>query len=109
VRLLNFNPEPDTYIGQKVKVQGFVIHPPKVAEQYLWIGRFIITCCAADAYPVGLPVKLPPNQTRAAFPPDSWLEIEGETITAELQGKRKLTIQASSLKPIPEPKNPYDY
>jgi len=109
VRLLNFNPEPDTYIGQKVKVQGFVIHPPKVAEQYLWIGRFIITCCAADAYPVGLPVKLPPNQTRAAFPPDSWLEIEGETITAELQGKRKLTIQAFSLKPIPEPKNPYDY
>ncbi|NJS08914.1 MAG: TIGR03943 family protein [Microcoleus sp. CSU_2_2] len=109
VRLLNFNPEPDTYTGQKVNVQGFVIHPPNVAEQYLWIGRFIITCCAADAYPIGLPVKLPPNQTRAAFPPDSWFEIEGEAIAEELQGKRKLIIQASSLKPIPEPKNPYDY
>jgi uncharacterized repeat protein (TIGR03943 family) len=109
VRLLNFNPEPDTYTGQKVKVQGFVIHPPNVAEQYLWIGRFIITCCAADAYPIGLPVKLPPGQTRAAFPPDSWFEIEGEAISEELQGKRKLIIQASSLKPIPEPKNPYDY
>ena len=109
VRLLNFNPEPDTYMGQKVKVQGFVIHPPNVAEQYLWIGRFIITCCAADAYPVGLPVKLLIGQSRVAFPPDSWLEIEGEAIVAEIQGKRKLTIQASSLKPIPEPKNPYDY
>ncbi len=109
VRLLNFNPEPDTYKGQKVKVQGFVIHPPNIAEQYLWIGRFIITCCAADAYPVGLPVKLPIGQSRVAFPPDSWLEIEGEAIVEELQGKRKLTIQASSLKSIPEPKNPYDY
>ncbi len=109
VRLLNFNPEPDTYIGQKVKVQGFVIHPPNVSEQYIWIGRFIITCCAADAYPVGLPVKLPIGQSRTAFPPDSWLEIEGEASSEELQGKRKLTIQADSLKSIPEPKNPYDY
>lgn len=109
VRLLNFNPEPDTYKSQKVKVQGFVIHPPNVTEQYLWIGRFIITCCAADAYPVGLPVKLPTGKTRTAFPPDTWVEIEGETIVEELEGKRKLTIQAFSLKPIPEPKNPYDY
>jgi uncharacterized repeat protein (TIGR03943 family) len=109
VRLLNFNPEPDTYVGQKVKVQGFVIHPPNVAEQYLWIGRFIITCCAADAYPVGLPVKLPIGQSRVTFPPDSWLEIEGDAIAEEFQGKRKLTIQASSLKSISEPKNPYDY
>ena len=109
VRLLNFNPEPDTYRSQKVKVQGFVIHPPNVAEQYLWIGRFIITCCAADAYPIGLPVKLPIGQSRTAFTPDTWLEIEGETIVEELQGKRKLIIKASSLKPISEPKNPYDY
>ncbi len=109
VRLLNFNPEPDIYRGQKIKVQGFVIHPPNITEQYLWIGRFIITCCAADAYPIGLPVKLPIGQSRTAFAPDSWLEIEGETIVEELQGKRKLIIQASSLKPIPEPKNPYDY
>ncbi|MGL5063171.1 MAG: TIGR03943 family putative permease subunit [Microcoleus sp.] len=109
VRLLNFNPEPDTYRGQKVKVQGFVIHPPNVPEQYLWIGRFIITCCAADAYPIGLPVKLPTGQTRAAFPPDTWWEIEGEAIAEVFADKRKLTVQASSLKQIPEPKNPYDY
>jgi uncharacterized repeat protein (TIGR03943 family) len=109
VRLLNFNPEPDTYRGQKVKVQGFVIHPPNVSEQYLWIGRFIITCCAADAYPVGLPVKLPPGQTRASFPPDTWWEIAGEATSEELAGKRKLVVQASSLNQISEPKNPYDY
>lgn len=108
VRLLNFNPEPDTYKGQKVKVQGFVIYPPSLSDQYIWVGRFVITCCAADAYPVGLPVRLPVGQTRTAYPADKWLEIEGQMMTEELEGKRKLTIQASSLKPIPEPKNPYD-
>lgn len=109
VRLLNYNPEPDTYRGQKAKVQGFTIHPPTLSDRYIWIGRFVITCCAADAYPVGLPVKLPEGQTRATYPPDKWLEIEGQMITEELEGKRKLTIEALSLKPIPEPKNPYDY
>jgi uncharacterized repeat protein (TIGR03943 family) len=109
VRLLNFNPEPDSYTGQKVKVQGFVIHPPSLPNEYIWIARFVITCCAADAYPIGLPVKLQPGQKRETFPADSWLEIEGEMITEELTGKRKLVIMSSSLKAIPEPKNPYNY
>lgn len=109
IKLLNFNPEPDTYKGQKVKLQGFVVHPPSLSEQYLWISRFVITCCAADAYPIGLPVKLPPGETRRKFPSDKWLEITGEMMTEELQTKRKLVIKADTLTPIPEPKNPYDY
>lgn len=108
LRTLNVYPEPDVYNGQKVKVTGFVIYPPELSEQYFWISRFIITCCAADAYPVGLPVKLSTG-TRLEFPVDSWLEIEGKMITEEFNGQRKLTISPSLIKMIPEPKNPYDY
>ncbi len=107
VRTLNVYPEPDAYSGQKVKVRGFVIHPSELPPEYLLLSRFVITCCAADAYPVGLPVKL--TQNRQAYPQDSWLEVEGEMITQDLQNKRQLTIQASSLKPIQEPQNPYEY
>jgi uncharacterized repeat protein (TIGR03943 family) len=108
VRTLNVYPEPDAYTGQKVKVQGFAIHPPELAPEYILISRFVITCCAADAYPVGLPVKLTEN--RQAYPPDTWLEIEGQMITENLAGKRQLTIQASAPpKKISEPKNPYEY
>ncbi|HIK29711.1 MAG: TIGR03943 family protein [Oscillatoriaceae bacterium SKW80] len=107
VRTLSVYPEPETYRGQKVKVQGFVIHPPSLPEQYLIIARFIVTCCAADAYPVGLPVKLP--QSRTAYPADTWLEIEGQMGVEVLADKRQLVIEASSLKPIPKPPNPYDY
>jgi uncharacterized repeat protein (TIGR03943 family) len=73
----------------------------------LLLSRFVLTCCAADAYPVGLPVKL--KQDRQAYKPDTWLEVEGRMITETLNGKRQLTVEATSLKPIPEPKNPYDY
>lgn len=107
VRTLNVYPEPDAYIGQPVKVQGFVVHPPDLPSQYLLISRFVITCCAADAYPVGLPVKL--KVDRKTYRTDTWLEIEGRMITETLQGKRQLTIEASSLKGIPEPADPYFY
>jgi uncharacterized repeat protein (TIGR03943 family) len=107
IRTLTVYPEPDAYVGQKAKVQGFVIHPPNLPDQYLLISRFIITCCAADVYPVGLPVKLP--KSREGYKPDSWLEIEGEMTTETLAGKRQLTLVAKSIKPIHEPKNPYDF
>lgn len=108
VRTLNVYPEPDAYTGQKVKVQGFVIHPPQLPPEYLLLSRFVITCCAADAYPVGLPVKL--TQNRSAYPPDTWLEVEGQMLTENLGGKRQLTILASvPPRKIPEPSNPYEY
>ncbi|MEH2434159.1 MAG: TIGR03943 family protein [Nostoc sp.] len=107
VRTVNVYPEPDTYTGQKVKVQGFVIHPPDIGKEYLFLARFVLTCCAADAYPVGLPVKLPNNQE--AYSPDAWLEVEGQMVTENLAGKRQLTIAATSLKKIPQPQNPYSY
>lgn len=109
VRTLNVYPEPDAYTGQKVKVQGFVIPAAKseLPNSYFTIARFVITCCAADVYPVGLPVKLPASQK--PFEADRWLEVEGQMITENLNNKRQLVIQATSLQLIPEPKNPYDY
>lgn len=107
VRTLNVYPEPDAYTGQKVKVQGFVIHPPELPPEHLLLSRFVITCCAADVYPVGLPVKL--TQNSPVYPSDTWLEVEGQMTTGNLGGKRQLTIQASSIKQIAEPQNPYEY
>lgn len=107
VRTLTVYPEPDAYTGQSASVQGFVIHPSNLPDQYLLISRFILTCCAADAYPVSLPVKL--TGSRSAYKPDTWLEVQGQMMTETLDGKRQLVLRASALKPIDEPKNPYDY
>lgn len=107
IRTLSVNPEPDSYTNQKVNVNGFVVYSPDLSSQYLLLTRFVITCCAADAYPVSLPVKL--NGTRDTYKPDTWLQVEGKMITETLSGKRQLTIEANSVKEIPEPANPYDY
>lgn len=107
MRTLNVYPEPDEYTGDRVNVTGFVIDPEELPQGYLIVSRFVITCCAADAYPIGLPVKLPPNSPN--YPPDTWLSVQGEMITETLAKQRKLVIQANKIETIPEPKNPYDY
>ncbi|MGK7929504.1 MAG: TIGR03943 family protein [Spirulina sp.] len=107
IRTLNAYPEPDAYTDLPAKVTGFVVHLDSLPENYLLISRFVITCCAVDAYPVGLPVKLP--STREQFPPDSWLEIQGTMTTEELNGERRLVIQAIEANKIPTPANPYAF
>lgn len=118
VRTFNAYPEPDAYNGQEAKISGFVVHISQLPENYLYLSRFILTCCAVDAYPVGIIVKLP--ESRNNYPPDSWLEVEGSMITENLpnfvsndnsneKNKRQLVLNPISIKPIDTPKNPYGY
>ena len=107
IRTLDVYPEPDAYEGQPVNIDGFVVYPADLPETYLTLTQFVITCCAADAYPVGLPVKL--AQSRQAYPIDRWFEVKGKMITETLNNQRQLVVLATALDSIPEPKNPYSY
>lgn len=107
VRTISAYPEPDAYKGQKVKLTGFVVHAPDQPDNMFLITRFVITCCAADVYPVSLPVKI--AESRANYPPDKWLQIEGQADVDIKDGKRQVVIVASNITAISEPKNPYDY
>jgi uncharacterized repeat protein (TIGR03943 family) len=107
IRTLNVYPEPDAYAGQPVNVTGFVIHPPNWSDNYVMVARFVLTCCAADAYPVGLPVKL--SGDRSQFAPDSWISVQGEMMTETLDDQRRLVIQPETVLAVPEPKNPYEF
>lgn len=107
VRTLNAYPEPDAYVGQPAEVSGFVIHDPQLPDNYLLVARFVITCCAVDAYSVVLPVKL--DGTRTNYPPDSWISVQGTMISEELSGERKLVINPSEITNIPTPDTPYAY
>lgn len=107
VRTLNVYPEPDAYKDQKAKIEGFVIHIKDQPDDVLILSRFVITCCAADAYPIGIPVKL--KGSRSAYAPDQWLRVEGKMATQTLSGKRQLVVMATDLTKIPKPDAPYEY
>ncbi len=116
VRTLNAYPEPDAYQGQPVNITGFVVNLPELPDNYLLLSRFIITCCAVDASPIGIPVQLDNIQER--YEPDTWLEVRGKMNTAtlairdrtdQIREKRQLVVAATSIKPIPTPPDPYAY
>ena len=116
IRTLNAYPEPDAYTGQKAKITGFVIHLPELPNNYLLLSRFVLTCCAVDAYPVFIPIELPANSQQ--YPSDTWLEIAGNMTTDTLKirdrseallEKRRLVLKANKIKQIPTPSNPYSY
>lgn len=118
VRTLNVYPEPDNYTGQKANITGFVVHLDHLPDNYIYLSRFVLTCCAVDAYPVGILVKLP--ESRQEFPPDTWLEVQGlmNTVTLPnievtdaqaMRERRQLVLEAKMVKTIPTPRNPYAY
>ena len=117
VRTLNAYPEPDAYTGQLANVKGFVIHLPEFPDNYILLARFVVTCCAVDAYPVGIPIQI--EGSRANYPQDKWLIVQGTMKTATLptidsndeseKEKRQLVLVAKSIKEIPIPADPYDY
>jgi uncharacterized repeat protein (TIGR03943 family) len=106
VRTLNAYPEPDVYTGQPANVSGFVVHPPELPEDFILLARFVITCCAVDAYPVGLPVRV---RDRADYPTDEWLLVTGEMATETFGPRRQLIIEPSEIETIPIPSDPYAF
>jgi uncharacterized repeat protein (TIGR03943 family) len=109
IRTLQVYPEPDAYAGQAVKIQGFAVHPTQLPNQYFLLTRFAITCCAADAYPVSLPIKLRQGD-RQSYKVDQWFEVEGAMISETLgEGNRQVVVDATSIRPINQPANPYSY
>ncbi|NJK54792.1 MAG: TIGR03943 family protein [Pleurocapsa sp. SU_5_0] len=117
IRTINAYPEPDAYKGQLANVSGFVLHLKELPDNYLMLSRFVITCCAVDAYPIGIPVKL--ETSRNTYPPDTWLQIQGamiaetlpikEQVSKTTMERRSVVLAAKSIKSIPIPADPYGY
>ena len=118
IRTINAYPEPDAYSGQPANITGFVLHLSELPENYIMLSRFVITCCAVDAYPIGIPVKL--DTSRSEYPVDSWLTVEGAAIaqtlpvkdrieTNTITEKRSVVIEARAIETIPTPADPYSY
>jgi uncharacterized repeat protein (TIGR03943 family) len=90
--------------GVPVRLIGFAA--PVAAGDGFLLTRFVLTCCAADARPVRVAV-------RGAGPPwpapDTWLEVVG-TWRAErrdAEDEHPPVLDASELRSVPAPANPY--
>ncbi len=68
--------------------------------------RMMMTCCAADAQPVALPIE---PQQKPDLPDMAWIKVTGKAVFPVEGGQRKPLIQNAVLEKIDPPDEPFLY
>ncbi|RCX20344.1 putative repeat protein (TIGR03943 family) [Fontibacillus phaseoli] len=98
----------EEFKGKKIRLSGFVYRDEGMSPDHEFVlGRFLVQCCTADAYPFGVPIRLQTNHP--AIRNDAWLEVEGNLITEIREGREVIAVAAERVTEIPRPDTPYIY
>lgn len=106
VKLFNFEQDLNPYIGQQSSVVGFVYFDDRLADGQFFVSRFILSCCAADGYAVGMVVEWP---EAASLEQDMWVQVKGPVDVISLEGTTSPLIRAEAVELVPQPDQPYLY
>lgn len=87
--------------GVDVVLVGFVTRDDEIPTAFS-LTRFYVSCCAADAIPYSVPVSAAGDSQPSE---DQWLRVAGRLV--EHQGD--WVLDASSVRPVEPPKDPYLY
>lgn len=104
---INYNPDINSYIGKDVDVVGFVFQNQNSTDNLFVVARFVVTCCAVDARPVGLNVRM--ENWSEKFSSDEWVNVKGKFAEEEVGGNNVLVIVADEVSKTIEPERPYIY
>ncbi|MEV5717963.1 TIGR03943 family protein [Amycolatopsis mediterranei] len=93
-----------TLTGRTVSLTGFVVH----TDGSTLLARLVISCCAADAFPVTVRLRGGEADHLAS---DAWIQVTGEVVpgTATKDNSYTPDLTPTSVTPVPTPKDPYEY
>ncbi len=102
--LLGQSTGPELFAGKQVHVIGFV-SPVDGSPNMFYVSRFVITCCAIDARPIGVPVYLP--EWQSTYKDNEWVEVSGVFAKHPNTGTAGVAIQPNSISKVSQPSDPY--
>ena len=106
VGALSADPNPRDYKGKPVRVSGMVLHASaSVPAGYVMVMRYLVTCCIADARPVGVIVK---DTSHGALRDNQWVTVTG-TMDAAKEGGQLVTVVNPTAIVRTKSGNPYIY
>lgn len=106
--LLRQTTDASFYEGKAVDVVGFITKDPGDAANVFYVSRFVITCCAVDAQPVGVPVYQPNWQS--GFKPDQWVRVTGSFDTnPSRKSSQPIALLPTKTIQVNQPREPYLY
>ncbi|MCU1406547.1 MAG: hypothetical protein JWQ43_2850 [Glaciihabitans sp.] len=104
--LLRQTSDTSFYAGKPVDVTGFITEDADDAANVFYVSRFIITCCAVDAQPVGVPVYMPGWKDTYAL--DDWVQVTGQFVAnPSASSAQQIALDPAELTPVGEPAEPY--
>jgi putative membrane protein len=104
LKLFNYERDVSRFYGQKASVIGFVYFDKALNKNQFLVSRFIVACCSADAYALGMAVNW---DEAAVLKQDSWVLVKGTVNSVTLNGVVVPLIEADSVQTVPEPEQPY--
>lgn len=104
--LLRQTTDLEVYENKPVNVIGFVTADQSDPENVFYVSRFIVTCCAVDAQPIGVPVYLENWQSTLKL--DDWVQVTGEFDTNRSSSSdQPLAVIPDEILPTEQPSDPY--
>lgn len=103
---LTYSSKAVNYKGKTVKVRGFIVKESEyLPSQYIALGKYLISCCAADANFIGFALKYDKDKVEN----DSWYEVEGVLERGKDKDKNEIMyINVVNIRSI-EPDDEYVY
>jgi uncharacterized repeat protein (TIGR03943 family) len=106
--LIRQGADADALDGKTATLTGFVTPDADDPDNVFYIARFVITCCAVDAQPVGVPVYQP--GWAGSYPVDSWVTATGGFVqNPSVLSTTTTVVQPDSITAVPRPADPYVY
>jgi len=98
----------DFFADKTASVTGFVTPDKSDPDNVFFVARFVVTCCAVDAQPIGIPVYYPGWQEQ--YKTDSWVTItSGFATNPSVASDEAIVLVPDQIKPTEQPAQPYVY
>lgn len=96
------------YQNKPVDVVGFITADQSDPDNVFYVSRFVVTCCAVDAQPAGIPVYYP--DWKSAFAVDDWVQAKGQfAANRSTSSAQSIALNPASVTRVEQPSDPYLY
>jgi uncharacterized repeat protein (TIGR03943 family) len=100
--ILKLVQEWDRYKDTRVTLEGVYYEPREKDETLAVVFRYLVTCCAADALPLGVFMK---NQEVGEIKDNDWVRVTGVVKEETLDGTLVIFMALERIEKIPQPSN----
>lgn len=105
-RLFTQSRFPTEFNGQEASIIGFVYRQPDFPENTFMAARFTVSCCVADAMPIGLPIQYTGD---TPLTDGAWVRVEGAFQAQTFMDQQVPVLHAERVTFVEQPEHPYLY